>query len=176
MLNAFKEKIKNLSVDPKDQFHTHLRKRVGKRATAVLEKRLKQIIWLMPGVVGRTYDLWSRTKTPIKAKQLGGILLSYMYHPQDFFPEEVYGLFGYLDDAYFAGAVYVNLVEEVKQTGGRVTKFDEELVMDIVRLNKTVKIVIPKEVQKIDQMIHEAVYGNHETYLKMFASLAGPLR
>jgi len=171
MLNAFKEKITSLALDPNDGFHTHLRKRVGKRATGVLEKRLKQMIWLMPGVVGRTYDLWRRTRTPTKAKQLGGVLLSYMYHPQDFFPEDVYGLFGYLDDAYFAGAVYTQVVEEIRGKGIRLAKFDEDLNTDIKRLSKAVKIVIPKEVEKIDRLIHEATHGNYDTYLRMFSSL-----
>jgi len=88
-----------------------------------------------------------------------------------FSPEDVYGLFGYLDDAYFAGAVYTQVVEEIRGKGIRLAKFDEDLNTDIKRLSKAVKIVIPKEVEKIDRLIHEATHGNYDTYLRMFSSL-----
>jgi len=168
MLNSFKEQLKQLVIDPNDKFHLHLRKRVGKRATLLLEKRLKQIILLMPGVVARIYVLWERDKTPLQAKHLGGFLLAYMYHPKDFFPEQDYGLFGYLDDAYVAAAIYQEVLKDSAAAGIKIEAADEKLLKDLLTLKKAVKTVIPKEIEKIEKMIEEFKVGNQRTYLAMF--------
>ncbi len=91
MLRAMKEQLKTLAETDQTNFHVHLRARVGKRATMILEDRLKEIIVLMPDLVGRIYQHWNNQENPTEVKRLGGYLLTYLYTPQDFLSTDKWG-------------------------------------------------------------------------------------
>ncbi len=168
MLRAFKDQLRALAVDPQDQFHALIRKRVGKKATLLLEKRLKQLILMTPGIVSRIYALWTNLKSPAQIKNTGGFLLTYMYHPKDFLPEESFGLFGYLDDAYFVAVVYEKLVHELKAQGFSLAAEDERLAKDLAPLRKAARVVIKDEAKNIENMIEEILQGRREKFQVMF--------
>lgn len=156
MLNAFKAQLKNLSEDPRDPFHLKVRKRVGKRATLLLEKRLRQLILITPDMIQRVYLLWRQFPEDAPARRVSGYLLTYLYHPQDFLPEDRHGLFGYLDDAYFAALVYEYVLESLEGTTGyKPTVLDKRFVRDIANMKASAKLVIPEEAEKIETMFHE---------------------
>lgn len=168
MLKAFKEQLRTLSVDPQDQFHFFIRKRIGKKATILLEKKLKQLILLTPGLVSRIYGLWASLKSPAQIKNAGGFLLTYMYHPKDFLPEETFGLFGYLDDAYFVAVVFEKLTQELKNQGIALTNQDERLAKDLTPLRKAARLVIKDEAKNIENMIEDILQGRREKFHVMF--------
>ena len=168
MLKAFKDQLRVLSIDPKDQFHMFIRKRVGKKATQLLEKKLKKLILLTPGLVSRIYSLWSGFKAPLEIKRTSGFLLTYMYHPKDFLAEDSLGLFGYLDDAYLVATVYEQLIEELSERGFDLTQEDERTVSEIRNLKKSAKIVIRSEAEKIEKMVAEILEGKKETFNAIF--------
>lgn len=168
MLSTLKDQLKQMADDPQDAFHAHIRRRVGKKATALLEKRLRHLILLMPGMVSRIYDAWSRIRTPAKSKNLGGFLLSYMYHPQDFLSEKEHGLFGYLDDAYLVALVYERVYKDLNHAGIRLDVSDEKLLENLVSFKKAARIVIAKESTKIENMLQEVERGSSETYYQVF--------
>ena len=155
MLNAFKAQLKGLSEDPRDPFHLKVRKRVGKRATLLLEKRLRQLILITPEVIQRVYLLWKQFPIDAPARRVSGYLLTYLYHPQDFLPEDQHGLFGYLDDAYFSALVYEYVLGAVEGTGYRPTALDKLFVKDISNMKASAKLVIPIEAEKIEAMFNE---------------------
>lgn len=155
MLNAFKAQLKNLSEDPRDSFHLKVRKRVGKRATLLLEKRLRQLILITPDIIQRVYLLWRQFPEDAPARKVSGYLLTYLYHPQDFLPEDRHGLFGYLDDAYFAALVYEYVLSSVEGTGYAPTSLDKRFVKDIANMKASAKLVIPDEAEKIEAMFNE---------------------
>lgn len=155
MLNAFREQLKNLSEDPRDPFHLKVRKRVGKRATLLLEKRLRQLIVITPDMIQRVYLLWKQFPEDAPARRVSGYLLTYLYHPQDFLPEDQHGLFGYLDDAYFAALVYEYVLEAVEGTGYNPTALDKRFVKDIANMKASARLVIPDEAKKIEAMFSE---------------------
>ena len=155
MLHAFKAQLKNLSEDPRDPFHLKVRKRVGKRATSLLEKRLRQMIVITPDVIQRVYLLWKQFPADAPVRRVSGYLLTYLYHPQDFLPEDQHGLFGYLDDAYFAALVYEYVLGSVEGTGYSLTELDKRFVKDIANMKASAKLVIPDEAEKIEAMFTE---------------------
>jgi uncharacterized membrane protein YkvA (DUF1232 family) len=155
MLFAFREHLKALAEDDKDPFHAKIRDRVGKRATKLLEKRLRQLIVITPDVVDRVHLLWRQFPKDAPAKKVGGYLLSYLYHPKDFLDEGKHGLFGYLDDAYFAALVYEFVLKSVQGTGVKLTPKDNRFLCEVVNMKAATKLVIPDEAKKIDDMFSE---------------------
>lgn len=167
MLKAMKEQLKSLAQDHDGTFHVNLRRKIGKRATQVLEKRLKQIIVLTPDLVARIYAYWEAEKAGTKTKKLGSYLLTYLYLPKDFISEEEWGLFGYLDDAYFVAKMYTTVIEEMKDSGIKIRAGDINLYDQVKMLQRDIRIVIPKEAKDIDQMINELSEGKKTVYYSL---------
>lgn len=157
MLNAFKEELKRLAVDPSDPFHQKLRNRIGKRATLVVEKRLKQLILTMPGLVRRIHDHWDRSYGGSEIKKLGGFIFIYLYQPKDFLPEDEHGLFGYLDDAYLVLVVYEKVARAAENAGSELDEQDERYLKQIRSAKRYVRAVIPNEAKKIEAMVERAI-------------------
>jgi len=171
MLRAFKEHLKEMSKNPKDKFHLQVRKRVGKRATAILEKRLRLLILLMPDIVSRIYGLWRQQKAPSEVKKLGGFPLTYLYQTKDFLSAHERGLFGYLDDAYFTALVYEKVVEDLRQEAPSImTSDDKKNYEKIKEFKRDAKIIIPKEALKIERMLEEIIKGEETVFASAFVS------
>lgn len=169
MLTALKEDLKRLAADPADPFHTHIRRRIGKRATGILEKRIKQLIFLMPGLISSMRNHWETEDCPQKVKKLGGFLFAYLYHPKDFIPEDEYGLFGYLDDAYLTAVVY----EKAFADAALPTIDQQDFLERISSIKKYVRALIPFEAAEIEKMVEDAVcYENYENFASVFKGAA----
>lgn len=157
MLTAFKDELKRLAVDPDDQFHKRIRERVGKRATQILEQRLKLLILIMPGLVKRIHAHWAESAAGSETKKLGGFVFAYLYHPKDFLPEDTYGLFGYLDDAYLVLIIYEKVIREASKAGGFVHESDRDYLKKIHESKRYVTAVIPQETKRIEEMVQKAI-------------------
>ena len=168
MLRALKEQLKVLAVDEDKGFHNILRERIGKKATGLLENRLKQLILLMPDLVERIHYYYGpvHNGNPI-TKKLGGYMLTYLYHPDDLIDEE-WGLFGYLDDAYFVAVVFEEIINEVSLEDQLLVEPDKEFNESIRLLKVSARSAIPNEASKIDNMIQDIVKGKEGVFLSMF--------
>ena len=164
MLKAMKEQLKQLSLDKDGQFHLILRERVGKRATEILETRLKRIVVLMPDLISQLYGYWEKENTSSTTKRLSSYLLTYLYAPKDYLSEEDWGLFGYLDDAYFVAKMYTTVIEDIQVSGGKLRTSELRLFEEVMSLKKDIRIVILKETKQIDQLIDDLLIGNQESY------------
>lgn len=171
MLHAFKAQLKTLAKEPQNSFHKEIRKRIGKRATALLEKRLRQLILITPDIIERVHVFWRQFPKEAPARRISGYLLTYLYHPTDFLSEDKHGLFGYLDDAYFAALVYENVLGEVKESGHSLSLTDRRFLKDVANMKAAAKLVIPDESKKIDALFNEIqTSGESEVYASAFAS------
>lgn len=168
MLKAMKQQLITLAETDKQIFHVHLRGRVGKKATHILEDKLKEIIVLMPDLVSRIYMHWNQSGNESKVKKMGGYLLTYLYTPDDFLSTKEWGLFGYLDDAYFVAKVYTQVIDELKQSKRKIAGIDQKYYDQAKYLKRYVRGVIPKEAKKIDEMVLELVKGNEKIYEEIF--------
>lgn len=168
MLKAMKEQLKHLAQTDQEYFHRYLRERVGKKATALLEEKLKEIIIIMPDLVTRVYFHWQRSPHPSPVKKLGGFLLTYLYTPEDFLSAKEWGLFGYLDDAYLVAKIYTRVIDEVREDHHRITKQDEQYYDLAKYLKKYVRGVIPKESKKIDEMLVHLEQGELKEFQEIF--------
>lgn len=167
MLIAFKEELKRMAGDANDDFHGKVRKRIGKKATQILEKRLKQFILLMPSLMKRIQIHWKSKDANAASKKLGGFVFAYMYHPHDFLSEDEHGLFGYLDDAYVVASVY----EHVLRNSAKPSPEDQEFIQAIEKTKKYVEMIIPEESKKIEKMIGDVL--NDKGYEKFASAFTG---
>ena len=101
MIRALKGQFKYLVREENKKFHQILRGRIGKKATPVLEDKLKRFIVLMPDMLSRIYYFRKHNASSPKTKELCGYLLMHLYHPNEHSAIDRYSLFGYMDDAYF---------------------------------------------------------------------------
>ena len=168
MLKAMKEQLKYLAQKDEDNFHIQLRTRVDKKATVILEKHLREIVLLMPDLVSRIYFYWNQSKANTKSKKLGGYLLTYLYAPENFLSAKEWGLFGYLDDAYFVAKVYTQVIDDTTEEKQKIAGIDMKYYAEAKFLKKYVRGVIPKEAKKIDNMILQLNEGNHGIYSEIF--------
>lgn len=166
MLKAVKEQLKRLAEDNDKSFHLSLRDKVGKRATHILEKRLKQMIVLMPDLVERIYFCWKESRNDSQTKKLGAYLLTYLYLPMDFLPDQR-GLLGYLDDAYFVARVYSMVIQDARLAAGKIKPSDIALCDQLKMLEKDARIVIPNECRLIDQMIQDLCEDKKKSFFEL---------
>lgn len=166
MIAVFEEHLKRMTVKHAEPFHAELRKRVGKKATAVIEKRLKHLIMIMPRLLSEAYERCRREEVPHEIRRLVGYALTYFYHPMDILPEGEDELFGYLDDAYFVGLVYEKLLEadsDLKESG--LSSFDRDFLKMFPKLKRNLKSVIPEESEEV-RRIFEKLLGRERGFFK----------
>jgi len=91
-------------------------------------------------------------RIPRHEKQLQGFLLTYLYHPTDFLPESNWGLFGYLDDAYLVGRIYLDTLRIMSDSPAslpNVAAFGPA----VPRWLESARQVIPAEAAKIGKRV-----------------------
>lgn len=173
MLAAFKEELKRLAVDPDDPFHKKISQRIGKRATQVVEERLKRLILVMPGIVKRIHVHWTESPAGSEIKKLGGFVFVYLYQPKDFLSEAEHGLFGYLDDAYLVAIVYEQVILVTGKRERSLEEVDKDYLKQIQASKRYIKAVIPQETKKIEDMVYKAVKrGEFDDFAEALRSVA----
>lgn len=168
MLKNIEDRLKRLAADDKNDFHNQIRKRVGKRATPILEQRLKDLICLMPQLLARTMAHCDHNKIPAEIKKSIGFALSYFYHARDYLPEGDQGLFGYLDDAYSVGLVHRKVLLFLKRSTVKLTPSDEVFLKQFSLVERSVKAVIPDEARKVSDMMAGIFEGANESFYAAF--------
>lgn len=168
MLKAIAERLKQLMADKNDNFHNQIRRRVGKRATPLLEKRLRNLVCLMPELLSRALTTCEKKEIPSEIKRSIGFVLAYFYQAKDFLPEEEEGLFGYLDDAYCVALVYEKILRFLQKSGMPINPMDANLMKQFPLIKRSVKVVIPVEAQKISDMLTGVYKGDNESFYAVF--------
>lgn len=152
-----------------DDFHYQIRCRVGKRATRLLEQRLKNLICLMPQLLSRVMGYCEYKEVPPTIKKSIGFILTYLYHPQDFLPEDNQKLFGYLDDAYCVALVYERILRNLQKANVKLNAVDDDFLRQFALMKRGVKAVIPEEGLKISDMVAGIYKGNSDAFYAAFS-------
>lgn len=170
MINALNDLIKALAQDPNDAFHIHVRKRLGKKGSEVMEERIRQYILTLPFIINRIHYYWSRPEVPSEIKKLSGYLLTYLYNPHDFLSEEEKGLFGFLDDAYLTFLIYDEIMEELQKKGFAISPDDVHAQEKVMGFRDNVQQIIPAECEKIREMLDNIKSGRADDFSASFRS------
>lgn len=155
MIQTWNQTLKNLAADPEDLFHTHVRQRIGKKATDHFERKLKEFILEMPAIISRIDEISSAEPEGSAAHRLTKYLLIYIHDPVDFLPETDNGLFGYLDDAYFVAIVYLMIVGRLGVSAENPE--DRKIKEGLFKFLEYVRYVIPAESRKIEKTVSDIV-------------------
>ena len=166
MLRALKNQLSLLAIENGASFAKHIKNRLGRKKANTHISASLNLILLMPHLISRMRDFADDPRIPKELRRLDGFLLTYLYHPIDFLPDEGQGLFGYLDDAYFVGVIYQQFLNHQGQDD--VMRADRHVESVSDRLEK-VRQVLPRETKKIDQMIEELKRGEKESFHKMMS-------
>lgn len=168
MLRALKKQPNQLAEDSHGQFIAKIEARMGGRSTPEDMAALKNFVLLLPDMIAQI-RLWAEDqKVPAEVKGLHGFVLTYLYHPLDLIPEEPYGLFGYLDDAYLVGDVYHRTMMYVK-SDFQARDAQGSFSANIGRWLHLTRKVLPKETTIIDGLLNELVKGNASAFHNLVA-------
>lgn len=165
MLKAVKDQLTLMAIEQGDGFAREVRKRYGSANSQWAVGKSLNLILIMPELIGRIRDLSDDRSLSPDLKRLNQYVLIYLYHPYDFIPEETSALFGYLDDAYLVGSVYSRLKRSSTASPRSATA--EDLTRDLEASLEAVRLVIPKEARRIDQLIEELARGKQDFFEKM---------
>ena len=93
----------------------------------------------------------------------------YIYHPFDFIPEERLGLFGYLDDAYLTGRIFIQTMNFTDYNARHFLPNMKNLTTNIPDWIMATRRVLPKETGKIDRMLKELLEGRTDSFERLMA-------
>ena len=166
MLYALKIHLKTLSIDPSDPFTQHVRDRVGAREAVRFEQPLRNMILVVPDMVAQIRAWMVEPGMPPQLRQLHGFALAYLYNPEDLLPEQVHGLFGYLDDAYFVASVFQRTMTARRGLRNGESWGKSKIAEQLPSWINLTKELLPKETTQIDQIIDDLHVGRDEGLLR----------
>ena len=159
MLKALQNELRKLADVSIDQLHQEISKRSGARATEEQVHAIKDFIFLMPPTLKVLSKYWSDKKTPHEAKSLSGLIITYIYHPQDLISDDEHGLFGYLDDAYLVVSSFLKIQDMYIRNWDEKSELERDLIERARALINAPQIVIPKVTERIDLVIEDWMAG-----------------
>lgn len=155
MLHAFKTQLRQLSQDPRDPFMSILRKMVGPREAVRYADPLRKMIMALPEMIEGIARSAERHSLDPSVHRLQNFALTYLYSPTDYLPEKIFGLFGYLDDAYLVANVYERTLNEMSARGLKVSSAYKIKLADARRWMDCARRLLPNEMISIDQSLHD---------------------
>jgi uncharacterized membrane protein YkvA (DUF1232 family) len=164
MLKALADQLRNLASTTDDVFRANVARRMNGKTTEEQISALKEFIFLLPTALKQLSSYWNDRSTPSKAKQLSGLIISYIYQPDDFLPETSNGFFGYIDDAYVVVSAFLRVQDLYIRNWQEKTKEEIDLEKRARQLIVAPRIVIPNEVARIDRMIDSFMTGEIESF------------
>ena len=169
MVQKFKNKLIHLAVENNDLFIEKIQERIPSEEGIATAISLQRFVLTMPDLIIQIRRWMKEPACPSQIKRLSGFLLTYIYHPSDFIPEKRFGLFGYLDDAYLTGKIYIQTMNFTDYNTRHFLPNMKNLATDIPNWIKTTRRVLPKETGKIDRMLKELLEGGTDSFNRLMA-------
>ena len=159
MLRALKEQLMQLSTVDKDSFAEKIQAHISEHEAPAAINSLRNLILIMPDLIHQIRVWANDSRVPAKDKELHGFILTYLYQPVDFLPESEHGFFGYLDDAYFVGAVYISTMLHMDYGTRQFLQNLSGLENKVPEWLETARKVMPDEAEKIDVLVKQLLEG-----------------
>jgi len=153
MLKALVNQLTTLAREDEQGLRKSIERHLGGRATEEQMKAVKEFIFLLPPVLQQLSEYWKDESLPSEAKRLSGHIITYIYNPDDYLPEEEHGLFGYLDDAYLVVSAFLRIQDSYLRDWRDKTAMELKLVERARELIVVPEIVIPEEVKRIEALL-----------------------
>lgn len=168
-MNAVRNQVENLARDPREFFEQRLRDALGEETEEVGDEMLSLVL-LTPRLVEQVRRWNELDGLRPEVKRLHGFLLGYLFHDRDLVPEDRLGLFGYLDDAYFAGRIYqLTEHEAFVRAAARAHHLDPDLARKLPDWLEIVQRALPRATSRIDAAIEELLAGRDASFTALLA-------
>jgi uncharacterized membrane protein YkvA (DUF1232 family) len=162
VLNALKNQLVLLAGQEQERFVAEIERRCHPPSAANTAAALRELIVAMPDLIAQLRAWAGDPRIPRDQKQLQGFLLTYLYHPKDLLPEADWGLFGYLDDAYLVGRIYLDTLRTMRDSPASLPSV-EAFGAAVPAWLEFARQVIPVESAKIDLLLNELRAGTAGT-------------
>lgn len=159
MLKVLDDQLRSLAHSNEDDFRMAIAGRLNGKVTEDQIKNIKEFIFLMPPVLKQLSNYWNAKKTPAEVKQFSGLILTYIFHPDNLISQENNGLFGYIDDAYLVVASFLRMEEMAFKDWHQKSSQELELLQRCRNLISAPTMVIPNEVIQIERIIDSMIQG-----------------
>lgn len=169
-MNAVRHQVETLARDPKEFFERRLRDALGDESEEISDELLAFVL-LTPRMVEqiRRWNDFEGIRSEVN--RLHGFLLGYLFHDRDLVPEDRLGLFGYLDDAYFAGRVYqLTWHEALACSPEHARHEDPDLARQLPDWLEHVRRVLPRATSRIDTAIDDLISGRDDSFTGLISS------
>jgi uncharacterized membrane protein YkvA (DUF1232 family) len=113
MLDAFADRLKAEVEKPSTDLQRYLSRYVPSDDLKHAAREVQYFVLHLPEHIKLLGELLSAKETPLVIKMFYASVLAYLLNPHDFLPEDVYGLYGYLDDAYLTVAAMQRTVGHI---------------------------------------------------------------
>ncbi len=169
-MKSVQSRIESLASDHRQNYELHF----GEHAVSDPEEvgdEVLSFIMLTPRLVEQVQRWNALPGMPTEVKRLHGFLLGYLYHDRDLVPEDRMGLFGYIDDAYFAGRVYQ--LTERAAFAASPDRARHDLLDVSAKMPGWIQMVgrvVPKASRRIDDAIDDLLVGREEAFSGIMAA------
>ena len=164
MLSAFKHQLRTLSSQEKENFVNEIKRRTQVPNASQLADQLHDFVLVLPEMIAQVRSWMDDPLASRSVKQLHGFMLTYLFHPVDLIPEVTEGLFGYLDDAYVVGNVYLRTMTPMDPQRVRHLPNLSGISVQLPIWLDLAQQVLPIETRKIDSMLDDLCEGNDTSF------------
>ncbi|MGA1824040.1 MAG: hypothetical protein ACMUIP_05185 [bacterium] len=169
MLQEFEFRLIFLAEEKKDFLIQRIQERIPSEEVSTIDNSLKKFVLAMPDMIIQIRRWMKDQAFPSHIKKLSSFLHTYIYHSSDFIPAERLGLFGYLDDAYLTGRIFIQAMNFIDHNALHFLPNMKNLATDIPKWVQTTRRILPKETVKIDQMLKEFFESRTNSFDRLIA-------
>jgi uncharacterized membrane protein YkvA (DUF1232 family) len=167
MLNALKNQLVQLSEKSMESLDKRFGEQVTFQQAKTLAPSLRNFVLSLPELLQQTRLWFESPHTPPELRRIYGYVLTYVYHTVDLVPEEDYGFWGYLDDAYLVGMAYQKALEYNQyQPTTLPGTFNQQLPKWLAEVRQ----VIPQETETLDHLFGKLLRGELDAFNDAMAS------
>jgi uncharacterized membrane protein YkvA (DUF1232 family) len=120
----------------------------------------------MPEVIQDMNAMIRRQVSPPQLNYAFGFLVSYLLDPQDFLPEETFGFFGHLDDAYLTGCILEWALEFIDPARMEEIGVNMGRLEEYVALKKRAQGFLPPQIKENVDTVLTNMFRGTEMLIK----------
>ncbi len=159
MLEEYRTRLKVLANDPNDTFDEQVE--LMKTADAALVcSPLRDMVLTSPAML-EAVQAWSGdASVSPHFKKTHGFLLSYLFHEDDILPDNIHGLFGYLDDSFLIGLAFQRAAAERSAWGKRLSPDLQDIALQVPGWLNLCRRLLPDETHRLELMFNDLIHGD----------------
>jgi len=160
MLDAFYNQLKEDFNQERDRLEQFLKKTNPQLLNESSIVAIRDFVLGMPEIIKVLNTLIMRQKLRPEARMVFGFLVSYLLDPQDLLPEETFGFFGYLDDAYLTARVAKWALKDTPDADMEAFGLNPDAVSHYLALLERVKLFVPEDIKnQLNAVLKNVVDG-----------------